>query len=167
MINYEIKKYPDPILRKISSNVDIFDNAAEELVSEMAAIMLEKNGIGLAAPQIGICKRIIVFKTVGEDTETVEHLINPQIIEASGSILAEEGCLSMPKIYASVKRYACIRVKGKNKFGQEVIYETDKFWAVIIQHEIDHLNGKLFIDHLSAIKRRLLISKYKKQMSKD
>ena len=158
----EIKIYPDPVLRQHCIRVDRFDKHLAELIKHMTKIMDSSDGVGLAAPQVGITKNLFVFKTVGEDKPTHKHIINPEIIEKQGRVVFEEGCLSLPELTAKVKRAEQIKIKGQNKEGKEIIYETDKFWSVILQHEIDHLHGKLIIDYLSPIKRSLALSRYKK-----
>jgi len=163
MSNLSIHVYPDPILALKSEDVAEFDKNLSDLIQDMIDIMNKKKGIGLAAPQVGVSKKIIIFRTVGEETEMARHLINPEIIEASGSVIVEEGCLSLPKTYAKVKRYKKIKVRGFDRHKREIILETDKFWGVIIQHEIDHLNGKLFIDRLNLLKKKMVLSKFKKE----
>lgn len=137
-----IKFYPDPVLREPTASVEEFDQALIELVSDMFETMDDSNGVGLAAPQIGLSKKILV---VGFEEERFE-LINPVLSEFKGNEAAEEGCLSLPGVQVSVDRATSIRVDAKNKQGEPLTFTAHGFVARIIQHEVDHLNGALIID---------------------
>lgn len=137
-----IRKYGDPVLRKIASPVTRFNSQLSRLLDDMIETMLEAEGIGLAAPQVGISKRIIVVK---DDTKIIE-LINPEIIFAEGEIIELEGCLSLPGLYGEVARQATVGVKGQNREGNSIQIIGEEILSRALQHEIDHLDGILFID---------------------
>ena len=162
----DIVLYPEKVLRETAEPVDKVDDQIRQLLSDMAETMYAAPGIGLAAPQIGILKRIIVVDTQeredpGDKTGLLK-LINPELLEQSGEIEMEEGCLSLPGITENVKRPGYVKIKALNEDGQEVVLEATGLLSVCLQHEIDHLNGVLFIDHLSRLKRNMLKSKLKK-----
>lgn len=139
----KIVKYPDPILKEKAVEVTKFNERLSKLLDDMAETMYDANGVGLAAPQIGISKRVIVVD-VGE--ELIE-MVNPEIIEKSGEqIEPPEGCLSIPGLLGYVKRANVIRIKGQDRNGNKVEMKAEGFLARAFQHEIDHLNGVLFID---------------------
>jgi peptide deformylase len=137
-----IRKDGDEVLRKISRKVDKIDDRIKTLVKDMAETMYEAEGVGLAAPQVGILKRIVVID-VGEG---LIELINPEIIEATGEQIAAEGCLSIPGKYAEVKRPAKVKVRALNTKGETVEYKAEELLARAFCHEIDHLDGILFKD---------------------
>ena len=160
---HEIVKYPDPVLAKRGEEVKVFDAKLKKLVDEMFESMYTAQGIGLAAPQINISQRITVidvsFKKNPKDKLV---LINPEIVESIGKQVEEEGCLSLPDIREKVTRAERVRVKAQNADGEWFEVEGDELLARCIQHEIDHLDGVLFIDRLSRLKRELVIRKIKK-----
>ena len=152
---------PDNRLNQVSKKVDIVDNKIISILEQMLECMYNNNGIGLAAPQVGILKRLVVVDC--SDKSNIKKplkLINPEIIKFSEKILEfEEGCLSLPTQYAKVKRPAEITVKFQNIEG---VYCQERFSgieATCIQHEVDHLNGKLFVDHVSKLKKNIIIKK--------
>jgi len=157
-----ILHFPDPLLRQKARPVDTVDAGIRRLVDDMFETMYQAPGIGLAAVQVNILKRIIVID-ISENKDQPLCLINPQIIEATGSEKSEEGCLSVPGIYEQVRRAEHIRVRALDREGQAIELETGGLLAICIQHEIDHLNGKLFVDHLSALKRNRIRKKLEKQ----
>ena len=161
----DVLTYPNETLREVCSLVqgDDFGSQMEAFIQEMWAIMEEAKGVGLAAPQIGVLKNILVYKTIGEETEKFEYLINPKIVATEGKVFSEEGCLSLPGVFAKVERFKKITVEGQDFQGKPMVKETEAFSSVIIQHESDHLVGKLFIDRLSLIKRKLLLARYRRQ----
>lgn len=164
----EIITYPNPMLLEPSETVTVFDDPLQELIEDMAETMFEAPGAGLAAVQVAVNKRVIVVNTT-QDTEDAEKswyaLINPEIIEKNGVFISEEeGCLSVPELRATVKRASRVVVKAQDRNGDPLTIEVDGFHAVVLQHEIDHLNGILFIEHLSALKRSLYKKKVKKMM---
>ena len=160
---HEIIKYPDPVLARPGAAVTEFDEALKMLVAEMFESMYAAQGIGLAAPQINIAKRITVidisFKKEPKDKLV---LINPEIIDKRGKQLEEEGCLSLPEIRDKVPRAAWVKVRAQNENGEWFEVEGEELLARALQHEIDHLNGILFIDRLSRLKRELILRKIKK-----
>lgn len=144
--------YPDKRLRRIAKPVTQFSPKLLRLANDMLYTMYNSRGIGLAATQVNVTKRLIVLDTSGGHEQPLV-LVNPQIIKKSGSIAFEEGCLSVPGFCASVQRAAQITVKAQDTNGEPVLFTTDDLQAVCIQHEIDHLNGKLFVDHLTDEQR--------------
>ncbi len=160
-----ILTYPDPELKKKSAPVTVITDKTRELVRDMAETMYDAPGVGLAAPQIGVHQRIVVIDVSAKD-EAPELIvaINPVIIHADGESYEEEGCLSVPKYAANVRRHARVVVKGLNLDGEEITWKADGLLAIAFQHEIDHLDGILFIDHLSPLKREMFRKKYRRQM---
>ncbi len=155
--------YPNPILRKKAVAVIEFDAELAELVADMAETMYEAPGVGLAAPQVGISKQILVYDPApSEEKGNYTALINPKIVEMAGEEFGEEGCLSVRELCAEVKRAYRIVVEARDLEGNELRFEAEEWPARVLQHEIDHLNGILFIDHLSSLKRAL----YKKKLKK-
>jgi peptide deformylase len=156
-----ILTFPNPELKKRSNPVTVITDKTRELVQDMADTMYDAPGVGLAAPQIGVHQRIIVIDISGKD-EAPELIvaINPEIVHAEGEEFEEEGCLSVPKYSANVRRHARVVVKALNLDGEEVTYKADELLAIAFQHEIDHLDGILFIDHLSPLKRGIFRKRY-------
>jgi peptide deformylase len=160
---HEVVKYPDPVLSKPAETVTDFNADIERLVEEMFDSMYAAQGIGLAAPQINISKRITVIDvSFKERPEDKLALINPVILDRSGKQVEEEGCLSLPEIREKVTRAAWVKVRAQNVKGETFEVEGEELLARALQHEIDHLNGILFIDHLSRLKRDLVQRKIKK-----
>ncbi len=157
-----ILHFPDPLLRQKAKPVSRVDAEIRRIVDDMFETMYQAPGIGLAAVQVNILKRIIVID-ISENKDQPLCLINPEIIEATGSEKSEEGCLSVPGIYEQVRRAEHIRVRALDREGKPIELETGDLLAVCIQHEIDHLDGKLFVDHLSALKRNRIRKKLEKQ----
>lgn len=153
-----IRIYGDPVLRKESEEIAEFDDSVAELEERLVDSMFShENGIGLSAPQIGVSKRMLVIDTsFGENFDSILTMVNPVILEADGEATLEEGCLSVPGIYEPVTRYARVVVKYRDIEGGEHTIERDDFLARVIQHEMDHLNGILFVDRLSTVRRTLL-----------
>jgi peptide deformylase len=158
-----ILTFPDPELKKKAAPVTVINEKTRELVREMADTMYAAPGVGLAAPQIGVHQRIVVIDVSARD-EAPELIvaINPVIIHADGESYEEEGCLSVPKYAANVRRHARVVVKALNLEGEEVTCKADGLLAIAFQHEIDHLDGILFIDHLSPLKREMFRKKYRR-----
>jgi peptide deformylase len=155
---------PDPILRQVSSKIEQVNGEIRTLADDMLATMYDAPGIGLAAIQIGVSKRMLVIdlSKEGED-KAPQVFINPEVVSSSDERSAyEEGCLSIPDYYAEVERPARITVKHINLDGKEELIEADGLLATCLQHEIDHLNGVLFIDHISRLKREMVIKKFTK-----
>ena len=161
----EILKYPDKRLRKIAKPVEEVNSEIKKQVKNMFQTMYEAPGIGLAATQVDFHQRIIVID-VSEECNQPLCLINPEIIEKEGEIEYEEGCLSVPNYYENVKRANEIKVSALNELGQPFEIEADEMLAVCIQHEMDHLDGILFVDHLSKLKQTRLKKKAEKQSKK-
>ena len=152
-----IHVYGDPILRKMAEPVTEFDEGTVELIDSMIETMFENNGIGLAAPQVGESKRIIVVdRSIGETEDDYLVLINPEIIETEGECSLQEGCLSVPGVYEDLVRPEKARVRYADVVGTEHEFFADGMLARVILHEIDHLEGVLFVDRLSTVKRALL-----------
>ncbi len=159
----DILTFPSPELKKKSVDVANIDGRINELAADMAETMYDAPGVGLAAPQVGVAERMIVLDVNTEEPgKDLLELINPVIEERSGSIIWEEGCLSVVDYTAEVKRSAEVLVRAWTPDEKELTIEADGLLAVALQHEIDHLDGKLFIDHLSSLKRDLYKRKLKK-----
>ncbi|WP_136523605.1 peptide deformylase [Geomonas ferrireducens] len=160
-----ILTYPDPELKQRSLPVTVITDKTRELVRDMAETMYDAPGVGLAAPQIGVHQRIVVIDVSGKD-EKPELIvaINPEIIHAEGEAFEEEGCLSVPKFSANVRRHARVVVKMLNLEGEEVVIRADDLLAIAFQHEIDHLDGVLFIDHLSPLKKGIFRKRYQRAL---
>ncbi len=153
------------MLRKMSKRVERFDAKLKQLAEDMFETMYEAEGIGLAAPQVGVAKRLFVMDIREPDVEPLA-VVNPVIVEREGTELGEEGCLSIPGLIGAVERSLNVVMEGLDLDGNPIRVEAKDLHARCIQHEIDHLDGVLFIDHLSPIKRKMLLSKWKKkQMS--
>jgi len=160
-----ILKYPDKKLRTIAKPVVSVDETIKQQVKDMFETMYEAPGIGLAATQVNFHKRIIVIDVSEQCNEPI-CLINPEIIEKSGEIQWEEGCLSVPDYYENVIRANDIKVQALNQNGETFELEASEMLSVCIQHEIDHLDGILFIDHLSKLKQKRLKKKTEKKVKK-
>ena len=158
MAIYPIRKFPDPVLAMQAATVTTFDADLARLAEDMLATMYEAPGVGLAAPQIGISKRVFVAD-IGDGPFV---MVNPRIVETSGSWKFEEGCLSVPDIFADVDRPATCRVRYQDLEGETHEEELEGLMATCLQHEMDHLEGILFIDHLSRLKRNMALKKLKK-----
>ena len=162
----DIVLYPDPILKQRAEEVQSVDDGLRKLLDDMAETMYEAPGIGLAAPQIGESKRVIVVD-VGMDEETGEasgllKLVNPEIISATGKISGEEGCLSIPDVRETVTRSEIVKVRALNEQGEPIELEASGLLSICLQHEIDHLDGILFIDLLSRVRKELVRGKLNK-----
>ncbi|ATN32767.1 peptide deformylase [Rhizobium sp. ACO-34A] len=155
---------PDPLLRQVSASVERVDDDVRRLADDMLETMYDAPGIGLAAIQVGVARRMLVIDVSREGEEkTPLVFINPEIIKSSDERSSyEEGCLSIPDYYAEVERPAVVTVKSLDRDGKEQITEADGLLATCLQHEIDHLNGVLFIDHISRLKRDMVIKKFTK-----
>ena len=160
-----ILHFPDPRLRTVAQPVEKFDDSLRQLVSDMFETMYEAPGIGLAATQVDRHIRLLVMD-VSEDRDRPRCLINPEIIEADGDEEMDEGCLSVPGFYEKVRRAENIRVRAHDEFGEQREFDASGLEAVCIQHEMDHLEGKLFVDYLSNLKRNRIRSKLVKQQKK-
>jgi peptide deformylase len=160
---HDIVKYPDPILAKVGEPVTEFTPELRQLVAEMFDSMYAAEGIGLAAPQIGISRQITVIDvSFKERPEDKLVLINPEIVDHEGRQTEEEGCLSLPEIRAKVERAAWVKVRAQDEHGEFFEVEGEELLARAMLHEIDHLHGVLFIDRVSRLKRDLILRKIKK-----
>lgn len=157
-----ILEYPDKRLRTIAKPVDEVDAVLSTLIDDMFETMYEAPGIGLAATQVDVHKQLLILD-ISEDRSQPMVFINPRITSKDGSQIYQEGCLSLPGIYADVKRWNQITVEAMDRHGKPFILEADGLLAVCIQHEMDHLAGKVFVDHLSPLKRALAEKKLAKQ----
>lgn len=157
-----ILRFPDPRLKKIAVPVQIVDDGIRRLAADMAETMYEAPGIGLAATQVDVHKRVIVID-ISETHDQLLTLINPELVTTEGHQIYEEGCLSVPGIYDKVERAATVRVRYLDLAGQEQILDAEGLLAVCVQHEIDHLNGMVFVDHLSQLKQGRIKAKLAKQ----
>ena len=162
MAKLTILEFPDPRLRKKAAPVEVVDDRLRELIDDMFETMYEAPGIGLAATQVDVHKRLLIAD-VSADQSDPYVLINPKILEKNGTAISAEGCLSVPGYYEEVERAESIRVMFQNRDGDEVEMETEGLLAVCVQHEIDHLEGKLFVDYLSEAKR----SRIRKRLERD
>ena len=155
--------FPDPRLHKVAKPVEAVDARIKQLVKDMAQTMYEAPGIGLAASQVDVHERVIVID-LSDDQTDLRVLINPEIIWASDEVQTyEEGCLSVPGVYDEVKRASAIKVVALDQEGQKQTFEADGLLAVCIQHEIDRLNGKVFVERLSTLKQSRIRTKIAKQ----
>jgi peptide deformylase len=160
---HEVVKYPDPILAKVGERVTEFTPELAQLVEEMFDSMYAAQGIGLAAPQIGISKQITVIDvSFKERPEDKIVLINPEVLDRKGKQVEEEGCLSLPEIRAKVERAEWVKVRAQNEKGEFFEVEGEELLARALLHEIDHLHGILFIDRISRLKRDLILRRIKK-----
>lgn len=157
----EILRYPDKRLRTKAAPVETVNNDTRNIVDNMLETMYDAPGIGLAATQVDIHQQIIVID-ISEDKDDPLCLINPNILHKEGTEESEEGCLSVPEYYASIKRAEAIKVSALDREGKEFELEVDGLLAVCIQHELDHLNGKVFVDYLSPLKQKRLRKKIEK-----
>ena len=157
-----ILEYPDPRLKKVASPVTAFTPEVVRLVRDMAQTMYAAPGVGLAATQVDVHKRIVIIDT-SEARDDLLVLVNPEIVTAEGEAQCEEGCLSVPGYYDRVTRAARITVRAANEHGKPIERTAEDLLAVCIQHEMDHLIGKMFVDYLSPLKRARLASKQRKK----
>ncbi len=159
-----ILRYPDPRLHKVAAEVTQVDDNIRKLIKDMAQTMYAAPGIGLAAPQVDVHKRIIVMD-ITETHDQLRVFINPRLLEASGEAECEEGCLSVPGIYEKVRRAERVTVSALDQRGEPFTLEAEGLLAVCIQHEMDHLEGKVFVEYLSRLKQQRILGKLKKQLS--
>ena len=167
----EIVVYPDKRLKLISKEVTVFDQALHRLLDDMYETMCAKNGVGLASIQVGVAQRVLIINIPLEEKEG-EHeqpkentleMINPVIVEKNGSKKFQEGCLSIPGVYEDIERAKHVKVIYFDRDGKEQSIEDDDFLAIAMQHEIDHLDGKIFIEKLSYIKRKKFEKEWKRK----
>lgn len=164
----KIYKFPEPVLREQAEPVENIDDDLQKLIDDMGETMYSAPGIGLAANQIGEPIRLLVYDLTPRDKgRNLCVLMNPEIIEAEGEIVYDEACLSVIDFSAEVKRHAMVKVRGFDRHGKPVDIEAEGLMAICLQHEIDHLNGKLFIDHISSLKRALYKRRLQKMLKKE
>ena len=162
MAKLEILEFPDARLRTVAKPVAEFDDRLSKLIDDMVETMYSARGIGLAATQVNVHQRLLVLD-VSEAQDDPREYVNPEIVATEGTEICEEGCLSVPGIYADVQRAEKIRISAQDRAGNRFEEEVDGMHAICLQHEIDHLNGKLFVDYLSPLKRRMVAKKLEKQ----
>lgn len=162
MAKLEILTFPDERLRRRAEPVEQVDNSIRQLVDDMLETMYDAPGIGLAAIQVNVPRRVIVIDTSDEKDQPL-CLINPQILERSGEEQMDEGCLSVPGFFEPVTRAERVKVRALGRDGEPFELETDGLLAVCIQHEIDHLDGKLFVDYISSLKRQRIRKRLEKE----
>jgi peptide deformylase len=162
----DILTFPDTFLKKTARPVEQIDGELQAIIDRMSDTMYQAPGVGLAAVQVGLDKSLLVYDVADkEDGRDLHVLINPRILAQEGQILSEnEGCLSVPDFRADVTRSANILVEGVDRDGKPLRFEAEGFMAIVLQHEIDHLNGTLFIDRISALKRQLYTRRVKKYL---
>jgi len=166
----DIVIYPDKRLKLISEEVTAFDSELHELLDDMYDTMVSKNGVGLAAIQIGVAKRALIINLPDDDKEemiqvkedTLE-IINPIFIKKEGSCKHQEGCLSIPQVYEDIERAEHVVLEYQNRHGEKLTIDDNEFLAIALQHEVDHLDGKVFIEKLSFIKRKKFEKEWKKK----
>ncbi len=161
----EIKKYPDSILKEKSEPVKEFDDGLQKLIDDMIETMYAAPGIGLAANQVGVLKQLIILDVLQEDKSSLLVLVNPEIICKEGKVDSEEGCLSIPDYTTIVKRAEKVKVKALGRDGEPVEVEGEGLLARALQHEIDHLNGFLFVDRIGRIKKEFFKKRYAREHS--
>ena len=169
----EIIKYPDPFLKTLAAKVETVDDSVKKLIDDMIETMYYARGIGLASVQVGDSRRVVVLDVPDEDEKertkgkNLMALVNPEIVLAEGEHIYEEGCLSLPGVTADVERAARVMVRALDRDGKPIEIEAEGLLSIALQHEIDHLNGIVFIDRLSRLKRELVKRKYKKSMETE
>src|SRR5579862_3014765 len=162
---HEIVKFGDPVLEKPAAPITVFDDELKKLVEDMFESMYAAHGVGLAAPQIGIARRIAVIDvTFKEDPDAKIVLVNPEIVHTEGKQSSNEGCLSLPEFRENVTRAMKVTARAQDLSGKTIEVEGEELLARALLHETDHLNGKLFISHISALKRDLIKRKIRKLM---
>lgn len=168
MTHMKIYTYPDAVLKDTAEPIQDIDEDLQEIIDQMIETMYLAPGIGLAANQVGLLKRVIVFDgSPREDEQNPHVLINPEIVAGEDSIKWEEACLSVPDYTADVIRKARVQVRGLDRHGNPLDLEAEDLLAVCLQHEIDHLDGVLFIDRISSLKRAIYKKKLKKKLKGD
>ena len=164
----EIRTYPDPVLRNKTSRVDRIDSTLDRLIEDMVETMRAAPGVGLAANQVGVPLQLAVIDLSSREDEEQHHpllvIINPEVLSMEGSVIEEEGCLSIPDYAEKVKRAARVKVRAQDRAGKQFELEAEGLMAKALQHEIDHLNGLLFVDRLSPLKKNLFKRRFKKAL---
>jgi peptide deformylase len=167
----EIKKFPDPVLRVKTSRIEAIDESVQRLIDDMIETMHAAPGVGLAANQVGVPLQLAVIDIGDREEGGPKHpllvLVNPELLSQEGSVVADEGCLSIPDLTEKVKRAARVKVRAQDRKGRHVVIEADGLLAKALQHEIDHLNGLLLVDRLSPLKRNIFRRKMKKALAES
>jgi peptide deformylase len=159
----EIVTYPNSVLTRRAEEVERVDGEIRKLISDMVDTMYVNGGVGLAAPQVGVSKRVVVVDIrIYDPSSSLISIVNPEVVAEGGEVIHEEGCLSVPECVEGIKRKTWIKVRGLNERGREIEVEGEGMLAIALQHEIDHLNGKVILDRISRVKRDL----YKKRLQK-
>ncbi len=158
----EIRLYGDPVLREECARVEQVDDEIRRLIEDLQETMYEADGIGLAAPQVGVATRVFVYD-IRDDDIPPGALINPEIVDSEGVVKTEEGCLSIPGLAEIVERHETIMVRGLDADGEPVEFRAEGLLSRCIQHESDHLDGVLFLDRVSPLKRKMLVRKWQKR----
>ena len=168
MSRLKIVTYPDEFLASPTEPLENIDQEVQEMIDKMTTTMYEAPGIGLAAIQVGWNKSVMIYDIEHNDSGSLQVLVNPRVIDSEGELLSEnEGCLSVPEFRTDVKRSARVLVEGADRDGNPLRIEAEGLHAIVLQHEIDHLNGTLFIDRISALKREMYKRRMKKKMRKQ
>lgn len=162
----DILVYPDQRLRQVAKPVESFDHDLHRLLDDMAETMYQAPGIGLAAIQVNVPRRAIVMD-ISEQRNELREFVNPRVVEKEGELESEEGCLSVPDVYAPVKRAEAVIVEARDRRGEPFTLEAEGLLAVCIQHEIDHLDGKVFVDYLSRLKQERIKKRLVKHARRD
>lgn len=157
-----VLQFPDKRLRTVAEPVAAVTSETQKIIDDMLETMYDEKGVGLAATQVDIHQRIVVMDC-SEDQDTPIIMVNPEIIKRDGSMMNEEGCLSVPGIYASVERAEAVTVKALDRDGKEFEFDASELLAICVQHELDHLLGKVFVDYLSPLKRQRITKKLEKE----
>ena len=165
----EIRTYPDPVLRNKTSRVERIDSTLDRLIEDMVETMHAAPGVGLAANQVGVPLQLAVIDLSSREDEEQRHpllvIINPELLVMEGSVLEEEGCLSIPDYAEKVRRAARVKVRAQDRTGKQFELEAEGLMAKALQHEIDHLNGLLFVDRLSSLKKHLFKRRFRKALT--
>jgi peptide deformylase len=162
MAPLSILRYPDPRLHKVAAKIIQVDDDIRKLIKDMAETMYAAPGVGLAATQVDVHKRLIIVD-ISETRDQLKVLINPEILEAGGEADCEEGCLSVPGVYEKVRRAGRIKVSAQDRNGKLFTLDADGLLAVCIQHEMDHLEGRVFVEYLSRLKQQRIMTRLRKQ----
>jgi peptide deformylase len=169
MTKLKLYEYPSSVLKQKSVKVDVVDDELRQFLDDMLETMYDSRGCGLAAPQVGVLKRVVVIDIAheGEEPNPI-YMVNPEIVwKSEEKEVGEEGCLSIPGQRAQVERYKAVKVKYVDYDGKNQELEADDFLAIAVQHELDHLDGILYIDHISRLKRQMLLKKLEKQRKEN
>ena len=165
----KILQLPNPILRQKSLEIQTVDDETRKTLNDMLETMYEANGVGLAAPQVGLLQRMLVIDIAAKEEEKQPiKMINPRMVWHSDEIqTCSEGCLSIPNQFAPVERYLTVRIEYLDENGQPQTLMANDFLAVAVQHEMDHLDGIIFIDHISPLRRKMLLKRHEKQLKRQ